>query len=239
MLKKPIFISAVFMGVFFLPVNAWAGKTVFNPYVEKGVVELENKSGYVINDSDIEDSWESEFSAAYGMTDFWESEIGFAIEDGGRGGDTDWAALLFENKFQLAKPGTFFIDPGLKLEYAHALNSGPDEIGAKLLLAKQLGNFSNIANFSIVREIGENSSNDNGYGFSYALAYEYREDLAFGVEWYSDFGNFKDDWDEEGHQIGPVTYGNFAGLEYEAGILAGLSDAAPDAELKLTLGYAF
>lgn len=239
MTAKSAFLPLLLLGVFCLPSGAWAGKTVFAPYVEKGAIEIENKSGYVISDDDAEDAWETEFSAAYGVTGFWETEIGVAIEDGGRGEDADWAALLFENKFQLAQPGTFFIDPGLKLEYARSLNGGPDEIGAKLLLAKQFGDIGNVANFSIEREIGEDSSDDNGYGFAYAVNYAVRDDLAFGLEWYSDFGDFGEDWDDESHQIGPVAYGELAGLEYEAGILAGVSDGAPDAELKLVLGYEF
>lgn len=215
-----------------------AGKTITSPYVEQGAIEMEAKGGYILN-GDEEDSWGSEITAGYGVTSFWEVEAGIVLEDEGRGSDVDAAALVFENKFQLAQPGTFFVDPGLKLEYARSLNGGPDEIGAKFIVAKQLGQFDHVANFSIGREIGEDSSDENEYGFSYGAAYNYRDDLAFGLEWYSDFGNFEEDFEDEGHQIGPVVYGNAFGLEYEAGILAGVSEAAPDAELKLVLGYEF
>jgi len=72
------------------------------------------------------------------------------------------------------------------------------------------------------------------------LAYDYSEDFQFGVEWYSDFGDFDDDFDDQGHQFGPVIYGDaFGGLGYEAGILAGVSESAPDALVKVIIGYEF
>jgi hypothetical protein len=150
------------------------------------------------------------------------------------------SAVVWENKFQLGERGAFWADPGVKVEYEHNLQGGPDEIQAKFLLAKAMGKFSNLANVSISREVGEDSEDEFGYGFSYGLSYEHSEDFAYGLEWYSDFGNFEDDFDDQGHQVGPVVYGDAAGLfEYEAGALIGVSDGAPDALFKLALEKEF
>lgn len=220
--------------------SAFATKTVTSPYVSKGEAALEWKGGYDIDDGD--DEWATEASGSYGVTDWWETEVGFEFADEADE-DFEVEALVFENKFQLAPKGELYLDPGLKIEYARNLTGGPDEIQGKLLLGKEIGKFSNLANIAIGRELGEDSQDDMEYGFSYALAYEHSETFAYGLEWYSDFGTFDDDgdsWDEQGHQLGPVAYGELAeNIGYEAGVLIGLSESAPDATLKAVLEYEF
>ena len=59
-----------------------------------------------------------------------------------------------------------------------------------------------------------------------------------GIEIYSEFGDFDNDFDEQGHSIGPVAYGKlFDNIGYDTGVLFGVSDAAPDVELKAVLEY--
>jgi long-subunit fatty acid transport protein len=225
--------------VLFLPIKVHATKTITSPYVHKGERAVEWKGGYAVDD-DSNDNWKMEAAASYGVTDYWETEFGVAGGDEGDDEDAEFRALIWENKFQLARPGIFWVDPGVKIKYERKLQGDPDEIQAKLLFAKQIGKFSNTANMSIEREVGEDSEDDFGYGFAYGLAYEHSEDLAYGLEWYSDFGNFEDDFDDQGHQVGPVAYGDALGLfEYEAGVLLGLSDAAPDALIKLVAEFEF
>jgi hypothetical protein len=207
-----------------------------SPYVTRGETAASFETQYNFDD---EDEWGGAFKASHGVTDFWEVEVGVEFGDV-EDEDTETKAVAIENKFQLAQPGEFFVDPGLKIEYAKATNSDPDEISAALLLAKKVGRFDNIANLEIAREVGEDSSDDFGYGLSYALIYDYREDFQFGLEWHSDFGDFSDDFDEQGHLFGPVVYGEFAEtFGYEAGVLVGVSEGAPDAAIKAIVEYEF
>lgn len=243
MIKNTLF-PGLALASLILAIPAHAAQTITSPYVEQGAIEVEAKAGYIIdNDDESDGAWETEASVAYGVTSFWETEFGFAVEDAGEGEDADFTALAWENKFQLAQPGEFFVDPGIKIEYARSLSGGPDEVGAKLLLAKQIGNFENVMNAEVDYEFGEDSDDEAAFGFAYGLSYAVADELAIGVEWYSDFGTLEDDsddFDEQGHQFGPVAYGHTPfGLEYEFGVLAGVSDSAPDAELKLVLGYEF
>lgn len=239
LLNKVIGLPIVLALVMF-PVAAFAAPTITSPYVSEGEAAVEFKGGYEFGDDDADDdSWETEASVSYGVTSFWETKLAIEAE-GAEDEDTEFSKLAFENKFQLAPKGALFIDPGLKIEYARNLEGGPDEIEAKLLLSKPVGDFSNMANFGIAREVGEDSEDDFSYSLSYGLAYAWTEDFQLGVEWYSDFGDFDNDFDEQGHQFGPVAYGDIVeGLEYEAGLLFGVSDAAPDFALKAVLEYEF
>lgn len=223
--------------------HAHGAPITYSPYVHhQGETKLEFKGAYDIDAHDDEDAWAGEFAVGYGVTDFWETEVGFGFV-GHEHEDTDVNALIWENRFQFAPKGELFIDPGLKIEYSHNLKSGPNELAAKLLLGKEIGKFQNLANIGISREVGEDSEDEFEYGFSYALAYQHSDHFAYGVEYYADLGNLKDDhdhFDGQSHRVGPAVYGSIDHtVGYEAGVLFGVSDHAPDATLKLSLEYEF
>jgi len=219
--------------------SASATKTVTSPYVHEGEASIEWKGGYDIED-DKDDSWHTEAEFAYGVTSWWGSEVELEMEHDGTKDETEFSGIAWKNKFQLAPKGEFFVDPGLRIDLSKNLQDGPDELSAKLLLAKKLGEFSNKANFIFSHEIGEDSGDDWEYGFAYAIAHPVTDNFDLGVEWYSDFGNMTEDFDDEKHQVGPVAYGAIGeSVGYEVGALIGVSEAAPDALLKAVVEYEF
>ena len=230
------------LGVIFYPSQTFAHgvSTIYNPYVHEGEAALEMKGGYKINEEDSnDDSFASEVTGGYGVTSFWQTEVGFEWEHNDED-DTKFTALVWENKFQLAPEGALFIDPGLKIEYARSLTGGADEVIARLLLAKTIGKFNNLSNINVGREFGEDSSDETEYGFSYGLSYNHSDTFAYGLEWHSDFGNFEGGYNEQEHRVGPAIYGNLAeNIPFEAGVLFGVSEHAPEAELKAVIEYEF
>lgn len=225
------------------PANAHGTSVIYSPHLHgAGEVALETKGAYQIDAHDDEDAWGGEVVVGYGVTSWWHSELGFEFS-GHQDEDTDVSALVFENIFQLTPHGTWPVDVGIKIDYAKSLLGEADEIGAKLLLEKEIGQFTNISNIGIAREIGEDSGDDNEYNFAYGLSYNVNETFAIGGEWHSDFGtleNDSDDFDEQSHRVGPVAYGEIGhGVHYETGVLFGVSDEAPDAEIKAVLEYEF
>jgi len=233
--KIPAFLLC---GLVFMPASASAVPTVSSPSVEQGKGAIELQSGYEMDDEE-DDAWESELSASYGITSFMEVE--FAVEMGeGDDQDADFKALKAETKIEFFEKGSAWIDSGIKLEYEHALDGGEDEIEASLLLAKSYGPVTHKMNLGVGREVGEDSESRLEYDASYGFAYDISDDLALGGEWYSDFGDTTDTFENQTHRLGPVAYGELPfGVEYEAGALFGVSDAAPDALVKLVLEYGF
>lgn len=215
---------------------ALATKTVTSPYVTKGKATVEWRGG-LETDADDEDVFKTRNQFAYGFTDFYEAKISVDTRDDEDGMFSD---VDLENKFQILPKGEYFVDLGLRLDYARSTNGAADEIGTKILLGKQTGDFSHLLNLEAEHEVGEDSSDDWGYGLSYGISYPVADNLSIGGEWYSDFGDFEGDFDDHDHMAGPVIYGMaFDTLKYQAGILAGISEAAPDATLKATIGYSF
>lgn len=240
-LKNRLYLCGGLLAVLTFPYAANAAPTISSPYVSKGETEIEVKGEYKFEDEhESGDSWGVETKLEYGVTDYWKTEVGVEVEDEGNDEDAEATKLIFENKFQLAPKGALIVDPGLKLEYAHSLQGGADEIEAELLLAKTIGQFSHGAEIGIAHEVGDGSDDDAEYSFNYGVKYNFEEEMAIGVEWYSNFGDFDSDFDEQEHKVGPVVYGEaFEAIEYQAGVLVGVSDEAPDATLKLVLGYEF
>lgn len=219
---------------------AFATKTVTSPYVTKGKATVEWRGGFE-TDGDNEDVFKTRNQVAYGLTDFYEPKISLDTRNDNKG---DFSALDFENKFQLLPKGVYFVDLGLRLDYSRSLNGGTDEFATKLLLAKKTGELSHMLNLEANHEIGEDSGDDWGYALAYGVSYPLNDTLSLGGEWYSDFGTFKDgsdSFDEQDHRAGPVLYGVAFDnqIKYQFGVLAGLSDEAPDATIKSTIGYSF
>jgi len=220
----------------FMASPAFATKTVTSPYVTKGKAAVEWRGGYEEDDGDNVFKTRNQFS--YGFTDFYDLKVSVDTEH--EDGDDDFTDVDFENKFQITPRGEYFVDLGLRLDYTRALDGGADEVGGKILLGKKTGEWSHLLNLEAGREVGEDSSDDWAYGFAYGVQHPVTETLALGGEWYSDFGDFSGDWDDEDHRAGPVLYGTaFGKLKYQAGILAGLSNSASDATVKATLNYGF
>lgn len=221
----------------FAPVDAHATKTVTSPYVTKGKATVEWRGGYEF-DEDADNTWRTRNQFAYGFTDFYELKIS---GDTRNRGDTEFTDVDFENKFQLTPKGQYFVDVGLRLDLTRSLNGGADGAGGKLLFGKKTGEFSHLLNLEAGREIGgESNNNDWVFGASYAIAHPLTDQLSLGAEWYSDFKDFNNSYSEQDHRVGPVLYGTaFGSVKYQAGILAGVSEAAPDVTLKTTINYSF
>lgn len=225
-----------FLGATLLAPPAWATKTVTSPYVTKGKATVEWRGGYDEDDND-DHSVRTRNQVAYGFTDFYEMKLS-ADTRHDEGEDTDFTDLDVENKFQITPKGEYWVDLGLRLDYTRSLNGGADGLGTKILLGKQTGDFTHLLNLEAGREIGEDSSDDWGYGLAYGVSYPLTEDLALGGEWYSDFADFEGDYSEQDHRVGPVLYGSaFEVIKYQAGVLAGVSEAAPDYTVKATVNY--
>lgn len=233
-MKKLIFALPILL----LATPAHATKTVTSPYVNKGMVNVESKTGYVIDDdSDVDGKWQEVFGFGYGITDYWgtEVEIGFG-RDGDAGADTETQSIEWQHKFQFAPKGEWPVDVGARVSYAYSTDAGADEVEGKLMAAKTVQDWALLANAAIAREVGDGASDDNAYGLSWSVSYNYADSFKPGVEMYNDFGdNAKPE-----HLIGPVAYGKiFGDVGYNTGVLFGVSDTAPDATVKFVIDYKF
>lgn len=225
-----------------IPASAHATKTVTSPYVTRGEVALESKTGYLADgDDDVDGEWEQVVGMGYGLTDFWSTKVEAEfVRSGAADSETETDTIEWQNKFQFTPRGEGFVDAGARIAYKLNTASGVDEVEAKLLLGKKIGPVALLNNVIVSREVGEDASDETEYELSWSAAYQYSDHFRPGIEIYNEFGNFEGGFDEQEHLIGPVAYGKIVdGLNYNTGVLFGASDAAPDATLKLVLEYKF
>lgn len=221
--------------------NAWATKKVYSPHVVKGELELETR-GQVDFDhrESMDGAQKHKVAIGYGLTDWWFSEVyGEWEKDPESGEGLEYEATDLENHFQLSEPGAWWIDTGLYFEYEFAAkNEHADKIEGKLLLEKQFGDFVHTVNLILEKEVnggdGVEEADLEG-GFAWNGRYRWQPWLEPGLEWHSDLGELAHtgSFDDQKHQLGPVIYGKIAHhVKYDIGYLFGVSDAAPDGEIK-------
>ncbi len=217
---------------------AYATKTVTSPYVSEGQVNIESKTGYVIDDdSNVDGRWQEVLGLGYGITDYWgtEVELGFG-RSGARGADTETESIEWQHKFQFAPKGAWPVDVGARVSYGYSTNGGTDDVEAKIMAGKAIEQWNLVANAAVGREVGDGSSDDTSYGLSWSASYDYADGFQPGIEMYNDFGGGGD----PEHMMGPVAYGKVLdGIGYNTGVLFGLSDDVPDATVKFVIDYKF
>lgn len=213
--------------------TAFAGvDKVYDPYVEKGEVELEARGVHDLDSGD----YKTKVGIGYGVTSRWFVE-GYLIGKREHG-HFEVEAAEIENKFQLTEQGQYWADFGALVELERELDHDVWEAKVGPLVQKQFGAFVATGNLLFEKKFGDDIDDhaDNGWETlgSAQLKYRLSENIEPGIEYYGD---------EEAHSAGPVLIGaNPFGMErvkWEAGLLFGLNDDSPDSTLRWQLEYEF
>ena len=244
------YVSMVMMGligVFSLSYPAYADKKVFGPYAEQGEWEVETTGVYDIDPKKDKNAvQEYKNAVGYGVNSFWHTELELETETQ----PTDDAItpikatnMEWENIFQLAPQGKYWLDPGIYLAYeAPLINKQVGQFEGKILLEKDFQKISNILNISFNKEIGGGASPRTDGGISWSTRYRLFRYFEPGVEYWNDFSAISHqlDYNQQNHQVGPCIYGHlFNHVNYDIGYLFGISDASPRGELKWIVEYEF
>lgn len=215
---------------------------VYQPRIEPHEFAAEANTNFSSDHRHAQDNYVSEVAGVeYGINDYWKTELSGEFERE-NGAGAQLANLKWENVIAPWKPGENFVDTGFYLEAEKAVRDGePNNIEAKLLLEKDIGNFDNTANLILSRNFGPNS--ESGIGSGFALQTKYRLDPKFepGLEYYADTGDITNlpSFSQQDHRFGPVFSGRVGHVKYDAGALFGVSGAADDTTVKVNLEYEF
>lgn len=221
-------------------VFAGAADTVYAPVVEQGETEFEFRGGWRDFDR-APDEHAFVFDVGYGVTNWWRTEavLEYAAEDGNRGALEGWE---WENVFVLTEQGKHWADVGLFAEYEHSFADGPDEIEIGPMFQKEVGPAVANLNLFFAHEVGHGAGGDTDLDYSWQVKWRGNEALEFGVQGFGGLGTVDHLGDGDSHILGPALFGvkrlpggdKFA---YNAAVLGGINQAAPDVTVRFQLEY--
>lgn len=226
-----------------------AAEKLYSPYIEKGEWELEYFGSRTNdNDSAKNNSQKNQISVAYGVNDWWKTEL-YAKWEKEPQEKTIFDAWEWENFFQFTERGEYWLDVGASLAYEYTPESDRlDTIEGRLLLAKDIGKTSHILNVILEKDVGSGGPRPGlEGGLLWSSRYNLNPYFEPGFEISSSFGELKHtgNFDNQEHYIGPVTYGHIPlhmanesdALKYRLGYMFGISDAASDGDVVAQLEY--
>lgn len=238
-------------------------QSVITPDIEKGEREIEMAFG-VSNDGG-EHARGLELSFGVGVTDRWATEFGIEFEgESGEGFELD--GFEWENRIGLIvdedAPVALSLLAGIERPHDHdegwsatfgllsEFRIGRTLLNANLLIERSWGQDDGAEEGGEDAADGpeEDSEAEGGTTLGYQWQWMYRQSyrIYYGLHGMGELGQW-DDWeasDEQEHQIGPVIFGrvkldNGRRLNYDIGILFGLTEATADYALRTKLEYAF
>ena len=214
--------------------------TVYRPIVEKGETEFELRGG-LFDFHDEANEYATVLDVGYAFTNNWKSELVFEYEgEAGEGGKPE--AIEWENLIVLTEQGKHWVDVGLLIEAEHTFSADPEELKVALLLEKEIGPTIADLNLFAIREIGSGASDETELEYRWQLKWRGKEALEWGLQGRGGLGTVEHFGEDTGHSLGPALFGvqrlqNGDKLAYDAAVMHGINDAAPDWTVRFTLEY--
>jgi hypothetical protein len=233
------------LGLLLVAPAARADFQVHSPVVEEGEIEFEHNGALTFDrsKSGLNNSQSYTGSVGYGVTDFWKAEIEGAWE-GSAGSNLRFNALNFENTFQLAPQGRYWLTSGFFAAFGRSADrNSPDSFEFGPILQKEFSNSVHTLNLFFAKDVGRNAAPATQLSYAWQSLVPLNGLVDPGIELYGEIADLAHPGKlaEQQHRVGPVLVGAVAldrgKLKYEAGYLFGLTRATEQGALRWKLEY--
>lgn len=232
--------AAAVLALFALCNNAFADRRSYVWTYEymtmpKGTKEIEYYyTTKIPQDYDAEvNTMEHQVEFEYGITDYWDIALYQRLMQRNRDSesDTNYQGFKVRTRYRFGEKGQFLIDPLVYLEYKRGRDfSEPNEIEAKLILAKDIGDFNIAYNQILERDLESEGKTEHAYAFG--INYKLKPHLSLGLE---ATGNYS----EEKYYLGPTVSVVFGRMWLSCGIVRGLIAGSDDIQARVIVGIPF
>jgi len=236
------------LGSFYIgSVVAGPADYIYYPKVEQGEKEIDYKSG-TSKQADGIRTTVHKIGYGYGATDYWFTEVYVTREKSGSDG---LSIVEWENKFQLTETGKYPVDIGLitEIEVPMNNNKAPYEFKIGPLFQTEFGRLQLNGNLLFERKFGRNETNEpqnTEFGYQWQAKYRFKPEFELGMQGIGETGAWND-WSSastQNHRFGPAVFGKVKlapkqAIKYNAALLFGSSQVAPNHTLRLQLEYEF
>jgi hypothetical protein len=247
---KKLIISGAIVSAFatFAASHAIAGPAdyVYTPNVEYGEKEVDFKFG-TTKDVNGERASAASLGFGYGATQNWFTEL-YVKYNRETGSGTRFDAIEWENKFQLTETGKYPVDVGflLEIERPRDRSEGYEYKWGPLFQADITNKIQGNLNILVEKHIRAAVPEKAELGYQWQVKYRYKPEFEFGAQGFGDVGpwNHWEPSSEQPHIAGPAIFGKLRVgqkqvINYNAGILFGLTHGAPRNTLRLQAEYEF
>jgi hypothetical protein len=227
----------------FVTSPALALDEIYSPNAEPGELGMEYSGNRTFdNHADKNNVQGHALTLEYGLTDRLMVEVSDEFAKNPGGGIKMQDGEL-QGRYQFFEQGEMWADSGLLAAYhVSAQSHAPDSAEIKLLLQKDIGWTTSMANIRFSQDIGRYSAHTGGpdYVFLWNTRWRYNEYFQPGVEVQSDLGQRSElrHFNAQEHYIGPAVYGRlFGNVKYQAAWLAGVSNASAQSAARVLVEY--
>lgn len=213
---------------------------ILSPIVEEGEREIDLKAGHA-RWRDAGRGSERSIGFGWGATSRWFTEV-YAKWKREPGEAQRFDAWEWENRFQLTETGRGPVDVGLLLEIERPKDrsEGYEVRWGPLLQSDLTPELQANLNLLLEKHLRSAEGGKAELGYQWQLKYRWQPALEFGVQGYGDVGPWNH-WEparEQPHVAGPALFGKLRlaehqTLRYNAGLLFGLTQAAPRHTLRV------
>jgi hypothetical protein len=179
-------------------------------------------------------TWQHQVELEYGLLDNWDIsmyQMWKQTYESDEESEFNYEGFKLRSRYKLTKTGDYIIDPLIYAEYI--MNAAPDKadvVEAKLVLAKDIGNF-NIAYNQIIERALEGDA-DTEHGYAAGISYDIVSAVSLGLE-------AKGSYSEVEHAVGPVISVETEKIWLSLGMAAGLNDNTDDLQVRMITGFSF
>ncbi len=216
--------------------------TVFSPDVKAGTSALEYRSSYVPSEGEERSAFTHRVHYQRAIDDTWRWRL--IGQQGRRGDDSlEYSYTRLEVQQQFREDEVHGYDAAFRYELQVSDSSNrPDRARFVWTGRKDLDTGWQLrSNILLGRQFGEAAGSGLLVEARFQVTYPVFTDSRFGIESFSDM-NRTTDWggfDDQEHQLGPIFKTDLGPLTINLGYLWGISDAAPDDNLRFIASWGF
>jgi len=182
----------------------------------------------------------------YGVNGFWRTELELEQNrDAGPGQSLKFNQITSENFFQFTERGEYWLDAGFFAEFGKStLPGNSNEFTLGPMFRKEIFGTINTVNLFIRKEVGPSSWEQPFFVYAWETRLALGTPIEPGFQAYgqpSAFEGFNSHWPQD-NRIGPQLFGVVSSigpgtLRWNAGILFGVTSAAPRETIRWQLEY--
>lgn len=215
---------------------------VFGPVVNPDFAEIQYRLAYVPEDDGLDHRYAQRLHGAYSLDSRRMARLIVQGRDRGGPDGFDFDFVQAELFWELSDEQATAWNSGVRFDARLSGDDRPDQLGANWTNQFRLSDRLRARAVALSAvQLGDNAADGVLLSARGSLIYDLEDGYSLALESYNSLGSTEDfGVEDRSQQLGPVLSGTLeGGWTWSGGVLAGLSDPAPDTDFRVWLGRRF